>query len=32
MAEQLRAERAAMLGEAPTATQQEMLAFIRRTR
>ena len=32
MAEQLRAERAAMLGRAPTATQQEMLAFIRRTR
>jgi hypothetical protein len=32
IAEQLRAERTAMLGRAPTATQQEMLAFIRRTR
>jgi hypothetical protein len=32
MAQQLRAERVAMLGQAPTATQQEMLAFIRRTR
>lgn len=32
IAEQLRAERTAMLGQAPTATKQEMLAFIRRTR
>lgn len=32
IAEQLRAERTTMLGHAPTATQQEMLAFIRRTR
>lgn len=32
MAQHLRAERVAMLGQAPTATQQEMLAFIRRTR
>ena len=31
IAEQLRAERTAMLGQAPTATQQEVLTFIRRT-
>ena len=29
---QLRADRAAKLGQAPTATQQELLAFIRRSR
>lgn len=32
IAEQLRADRAAKLGQAPTATQQEMLSFIRRSR
>ena len=31
-AAQLRADRAAKLGQAPTAIQQELLAFIRRTR
>ena len=31
-AAQLRADRAAKLGQAPTATQQELLAFIRRSR
>ena len=32
IAEQLRADRAAKLGQAPTATQQEILSFIRRAR
>ena len=31
-ASQLRADRAAKLGQPPTATQQEMLGFIRRSR
>lgn len=31
-AAQLRADRAAKLGQAPTATQQELLGFIRRSR
>ena len=31
-AAQLRADRAAKLGQAPTAVQQELLAFIRRAR
>jgi hypothetical protein len=32
LAEQLRADRAAKLGHAPSATQQELLSFIRRAR